>query len=65
MATRIRRPARGPFIEIRLPTLKSPPVVKLPEEKTGPIGILRVRRVPPSSLTPISLIPLANRRKGA
>jgi hypothetical protein len=54
---------REPLIEVKVPQVKKIPIISLPKEKVGPIGVLKVTRVEPCTLTPVSLKPIKRVRE--
>lgn len=53
----------GPIITIKFPKLIEPGILRLPESRTGPLGIIEAKRVGPGELTPIDINPIKQRRE--
>lgn len=58
---------RKPLIVIKIPQVKEPPLVSeriIPKVKKLPFGVIEIRRLSPSELTPVEFKPTSKLRKG-
>jgi len=49
------RPPKKPLVKVKVPTLTTPPILRLPALRLGPLGVVEFQRVSPGELSPINI----------
>ena len=63
---RMEELVREPIIVIKIPQVKEPPLISeriIPKVKKLPFGVIEIRRLSPSELTPVEFKPTSKLRK--